>query len=227
MQVEIDLEAIFDTPLNIGTGTLAESIADKPLVKDANRSPLIPGSTLKGKVRHECERIIRVLIVPWPEDWDCKAPYPDQMCRDSNICPICRIFGAPWHPSPIIFENLTLEIAAKGPLRNWKQLHSIRGTDLRTGVGINRERGVAEDELLYSTETFCPHPALVYQGHIKGSLQERKEVALLLAGLRSVPALGGSRSRGLGWWHLELSVKLDGQSTPVDELLQEVGKWQR
>jgi len=308
MQVEIDLKAIFDTPLNIGTGTLAESIADKPLVKDANRRPLIPGSTLKGKVRHECERIIRAL-----KKWNCEAPYPDRMCKESKfmfswdevpgndeerlkevlaekyyidgvknakiekidakiiristnglsnslklndertevefeidndtiikfiakqennnlniysgICPICQIFGSPWHPSPIIFDNLTPEIMAKAPPRNWKQLHGIRATDLRTGVGINRERGVAEDELLYSTETFNPHPALVYQGCIKGSLQERKEVALLLAGLRSVPALGSSRSRGLGWWHLEISVKLDGQSIPVDELLQEVGKW--
>jgi len=225
MKVDIGLKAVFDTSFNIGTGMLAESFADKPLAKDANRRPMIPGSTLKGKVRHECERIIRALIIPWPEDWKCEAPDPKEMCKGLNICPICRIFGSPWHPSCIIFDNLTLEIIEKASPRNWKQLHSLRATDLRAGVGINRERGVAEDDLLYSTETFSPHPVLVYQGHIIGSLKERKEVALLLAGLRSVPAIGSSRSRGLGWWHLEISVKLDDQSIPVDELIQEVGKW--
>ena len=40
MKVDIDLKAIFDTPFNIGTGMLAESIADKPLAKDSSTAGL-------------------------------------------------------------------------------------------------------------------------------------------------------------------------------------------
>ena len=84
---------------------------------------------------------------------------------------------------------------------------------------------MAEEDLLYSTETYAPPPSLVYHGRIWGTLEERWEAGMLLAGLRSVSALGGARSRGLGWWRLEVVVCLDDQSASVDELLQELGRW--
>ncbi len=225
MQVEIELSATLETPFSIGTGAMADSVADKPLVKDAAGRPFIPGSSLKGQVRHKCERIIRALVVPWPGRWRCEAPYPDRMCRGPDLCPICRIFGSPWHPAPITFNNLTLTTIVEEPPRDWEQLRSVRATDIRLGVGINRSRNVTAEELLYSTETYVPPLALIYRGRIWGTLEERREVALLLAGLRSVVALGGGRSRGLGWWRLEIAVKLDGQPVSVYELLQELDQW--
>jgi hypothetical protein len=143
----------------------------------------------------------------------------------SAICPICRIFGAPWHPGFVTFDNLTLATVVEDPPRGWERLHSLRATDLRPGVGMDRKRGVAEEDLLYTAETYAPPPALVYRGCIWGSLEERREVALLLAGLRSIPALGGARSRGLGWWQAGVMVSLDGQPAAVDELLQELHQW--
>ena len=89
MQVEIELKVTFDTPFSIGTGAMADSVADKPLIKDAGRRPVIPGSSLKGKVRHECERIIRALITPWPDRWKCEAHDPDRMCKGPDFCPVC------------------------------------------------------------------------------------------------------------------------------------------
>lgn len=225
MQVEITLKVTFDSPFSIGTGAMADSVADKPLIKDARGCPVIPGSSLKGQVRHECERIIHALIPNFDQRWACRPPRPDDMCQDGSICPICRIFGSPWHPSPITFENLTLATAVEPPPRGWERLRGVRTTDLRPGVGIGRKRGVAKEDLLYSTETYAPPPALVYHGRIWGALEERREVALLLAGLRSVPAIGGVRSRGLGWWRLGVAVRLDGQLAAVDELLQELGQW--
>jgi len=191
---------------------------------------------LKGKVRHECERIARALIPNFEQCWPCHPPQPKDMCRgepstpdwQEAVCPICRIFGAPWHPAPITFTNLELTTTAGSPgPRGWDQLHSVRTTDLRTGVGINRRRGVAEERLLYATETYGPPLALLYRGRIWGTLEERREVALLLGGLRSITALGGARSQGLGWCQVEATVRLDNQPASVEELLQELDQWSR
>ena len=225
MEVKIDLKVTFDTHFSIGTGAMADSVADKPLIKDARGHPVIPGSSLKGQVRHECERIIWSLIPDFDSRWSCHPPSPQDMCKAEPVCPICRIFGSPWYPAPVTFDNLVLTTVSEKPPRDWKRLRSVQETDLRSGVGINRSRNVVAEELLYSTETYAPPPALVYQGRIWGRLEERHEGALLLAGLRSVSALGGARSRGLGWWRLEIVVKLDDRPIPIDELLQELNQW--
>jgi len=225
MHVEIDLKAMFDTPFSIGTGAMADSIADKPLVKDAGGRPVIPGSSLKGIVRHECERIIRSLIPAFDNLWSCHPPHAKNMCKADPLCPICRIFGSPWRAAPLTFDNLVLATESEKQSRTWKELRSVRETGIRFGVGINRSRKVVAEELLYSTETYAPPQALVYRGRIWGKLGERREVALLLAGLRSVSTLGGVRSRGLGWCQIEVIVALDGMAVPPDELLQELDQW--
>ncbi len=61
MRVEIDLQITFKTPFCIGSGAMADSLAKKPMLKDARRRPVLPGSTLKGRLRHECERVVRAL----------------------------------------------------------------------------------------------------------------------------------------------------------------------
>ena len=61
MRINVTLDALLASPLHIGSGARADSLADKPLVKDARGFPIIPGSSLRGKTRHACERIVRSL----------------------------------------------------------------------------------------------------------------------------------------------------------------------
>jgi len=204
---------------------MADSIADKPLVKDAGGRPIIPGSSLKGLVRHECERIIRSLIPTYDEQWACHPPLAQNMCKTNPLCPVCRVFGSPWQPAPVTFDNLVLTMESENPPRTWQNLSGVRRTELRFGVGVNRSRNVVAENLLFSTETYVPPQVLVYQGRIWGMLEERREVALLLAGLQSVSALGGDRSRGLGWCHIEVRVTLDDSPVLPNELLQELDQW--
>ncbi len=225
MQIEINLKVTLDTPFSIGTGAMADSITDKPLIKDADGRPIIPGSSFKGLVRHECERIVRSIIPTFDDQWGCRPPLAQNMCKTDPICPVCRIFGSPWYPCPITFDNLILAAEGETTFRKWKELLGIRKTNLRFGVGINRSRNVVTEDLLYSTETYAPPQALVYQGRIWGTLRERREVALLLAGLQSISAIGGERSRGLGWCQTEVAVTMDDQPVSPDELLQELDQW--
>jgi CRISPR/Cas system CSM-associated protein Csm3 (group 7 of RAMP superfamily) len=77
---EISLEslklcAVVETALCVGAGGSTGSLADKPIIRTAEGKLLIPASQLKGRVRHECEKIARGL------GWSvCDSPKPDRMC---------------------------------------------------------------------------------------------------------------------------------------------------
>lgn len=69
------LTAIIDTALSVGAGGSSGSLADKPIVRDAEANLLIPASQIKGRLRHECEKIARGL------GWAiCESPNPERMC---------------------------------------------------------------------------------------------------------------------------------------------------
>jgi CRISPR-associated RAMP protein (TIGR02581 family) len=202
------ITAIIDTALCIGAGGSSGSLADKPIVRNAEKNLLIPGSQLKGRLRHECEKIARGL------KWDiCCSPKPQSMCPqraglDGNFareeykiseddknhhCLICQIFGNPVLPSRIIFDDLICE-------ENPENLPEI----IRPGVTINRRRRTAEESKLYFLETSPPNTRLRFTGNIYLSNFPDYASPLILAGLRHINALGGSKSAGLGWLTWEL-----------------------
>jgi len=201
------ITAIIDTALCIGAGGSSGSLADKPIIRNAEGNLLIPASQLKGRLRHECEKIARGL------KWDiCYSPNPQNMCPqraglDGNFareeyevsnyqthhCLICQIFGNPVLSSRIIFDDLVYE-------EDPENLPEV----LRPGVTINRSRNTAEERKLYFLETSPANTKLRFTGNIYLSSVPNYGSALILAGLRHINALGGSKSAGLGWLHWEL-----------------------
>ncbi len=219
--VELEITLVFATPFNIGTGALAGTTAEKPMIKDAWRVPYVPGSALKGKLRHECERLVRTLT--GDENAVCRGPQAQGMCPNVRVtggspCPVCRIFGRPGVPASFVFTDLGLLPELRPSLNDRTALQ----TQSRYGVSLSRLRRVAKEDLLYTTEIWVREPeALTFRGWIEGWLADTSDlwqVALLLAGLRSLIALGGGRSRGLGWLRPPVStvVRLDGEETSVN-----------
>lgn len=209
MRVEIDLRVIFKTPFCIGSGAMADSLAHKPTLKDAHRLPVLPGSALKGRLRHECERIVRSLTND--DNAVCHGPLPENMCpldparldrSDREACPVCQVFGSPWLPSALRLGDLRWILAeelAEEPLP---------ATELRYGVSLRRARRVAEEDRLFTVETFAPTRRTTYVGQIVGHFPDDGSerywrVGLVLAGLQAITSLGSGRSRGLGWCQIE------------------------
>lgn len=224
------ITAIIDTALCIGAGGSSGSLADKPIVRNAEGNLLIPASQLKGRLRHECEKIARGL------KWNiCHSPNPQTMCPqraglDSNFdreeykiseidkthhCLICQIFGNPVLPSRIIFDDLICEEEAEN-------LPEI----IRPGVTINRRRHTAEESKLYFLETSPANIKLRFKGNIylsKSPFNNPDYIgALILGGLRHINALGGSKSAGLGWLNWELPA-LSVEQAAWDFLAKGVG----
>ena len=225
----IPLTAIIDTALCVGAGGSSGSQADKPILKTANGRLVIPASQLKGRLRHECEKLTRGL--GWPT---CESPVAQTMCpqrgldhaafqlndydlestfadgRKQHHCLICQIFGNPALPAKVEFSDLV----CTEPPENIPDV-------LRPGVTINRRRRTAEEKKLYFLETSPANAQLAFTGSITleaGSPNFTK--VLLVAGLKHIHALGGGKSTGLGWlqWQTPLFDESDIDQTTWDFL---------
>jgi CRISPR/Cas system CSM-associated protein Csm3 (group 7 of RAMP superfamily) len=203
----LSLTAIIDTALCVGAGGSSGSLADKPIIRNASGNLVIPASQLKGRLRHECEKIARGLKLPV-----CQSPKAETMCPqrvgiegnfaideyqidNRHHCIICQIFGNPSLPSRILFEDL---VCQEDP----DNLPEV----LRPGVTINRCHRTAEEKKLYLLETSPVNVQLSFRGnlYLLSDLPNYTQ-PLILAGLKHVHALGGSKSIGLGWLTWKLS----------------------
>jgi len=207
----INLTATIDSALCVGAGGSSGSLADKPIIRSADKKLLIPASHLKGRLRHECEKIARGL------EWSiCESPKAKTMCPhrkglegnfhreeyqvkgddDRDHCLICQIFGNPVLPSQVLFDDL---ICTEDP----ENLPEV----IRPGVTINRRRQTAEENKLYFLETSPANAQLQFQGkiHFLPNCPDFGK-ALIYASLQHIDALGGSKSSGLGWltWNIKL-----------------------
>ncbi len=223
--VKINLTAVIDTALCIGAGGSDGTLADKSIVRNAKGQLIIPASQLKGRLRHECEKIMRGL------GWEIfYAPTAEELCptqeQVSNEfisryeidkyrgyhCPISQIFGNPILPSHIIVDDLICELEKEALSETF-----------RPGVTINRRRKTAEEKKLFFLETSPPNSKLPFQGMIyllPGYPNYTKH--LILAGLRHIHALGGSKSAGLGWLHWQELEKIPQDDETWKQLLPEV-----
>ncbi len=195
------ITAIIDTALCIGDSGSSETGADKSTVKTSDGKLYIPASTLKGVWRHACET-----IAPSQGYTVCDSPRAENMCA-SNHCVICQIFGSPTLESRIFISDLKLDNDL-----------GTETTTIRSGVTINRNRKVAEDQRLYFTETSRPNAEFEFSGDVTiGRDITDKQVELLSAGLNYIHAIGSGKTRGLGW----LSIKQTG-SPPATQAVQSI-----
>jgi CRISPR/Cas system CSM-associated protein Csm3 (group 7 of RAMP superfamily) len=175
------------------------------------QEPLIPGSTLKGKIRNEYERVLASL-----GHTVCRSPRAETMCpHDPQVanppCPVCQIFGGSGLQSRLFFSDAVAK--ANGTMAPYL-------TRVQAGVALSRKRRTAEDERLYYTERGVE--GVVYEGTIDGYLDDgliKQQVALIMATIERLFAVGGSKSRGSGWINAKItSVIVDGKEMSEAEI---------
>jgi CRISPR/Cas system CSM-associated protein Csm3 (group 7 of RAMP superfamily) len=238
--VQIDLAITMYTPLCVGAAGSSGGLADKALLRDGWNRPIIPGSQLKGRLRHACERVAASMGAPI-----CAAPRAETMCPYApgqviarlarepldlaraegprHQCVVCALFGSPIYFSTLAFDDL----ASTPPGQKFPPQAPYEAFErLRPGVGLDRRRRTAQEEVLYLVET--TEAGARFTGAIRGrwlgtpAAEVRALVGLLIAGLRLATRWGGGSSRGLGWAEIAATVTLDGAQQNPDTLLQEV-----
>ncbi len=217
------------TALSVGSrASLMPAGSDLPVIKTPEGIPFIPGSSLKGVVRTYVERLLRTMdelrqthqgkrlwaCDPLDEKKRCvsgerkkellkqahedDARFTELIWQES--CTACRLFGSPWLASRVSFQDALL--ANRGSL--------LRLTEVRDGVGIDRDLGSAKSGIKYDFET-VPRGA-EFGLTIVVENAEAWEVGLLLLALEAMRKgelpVGGKTTRGPGWGELvDLSVR--------------------
>lgn len=176
------------TGLHIGGSDAFAAIGaiDSPVIKDSlTGSPMIPGSSLKGKMRTLLARKYNEIVSGKPDD---DAPE------------IKRLFGSSKNPiqvGKVLFSDTIMN--------NWDELKN-KGLDSKTEVkfenAISRTTGVANPRQIERVPRGVEFPlSLIYEITAKDTEDEiLKDMELLSDGLKllTYDYLGGSGSRGYG-----------------------------
>lgn len=187
--IEGTIEAL--TPIHIGSGRgeIGVEAIDLPILRAPDDTPYIPGSSLKGKVRSEAEKIARTTGLNV-----CTPPNVESMCgtlkkSEEELCIVCRIFGT---------AGKNISRASKVRFRDAYPESHIEKMLVRTGIAMDRERESVHGKALYTIEAVPRGTRFKFEIVAENLTDE--EFKLFKAALKSVTDtwLGGQSSRGFG-----------------------------
>lgn len=219
-----------DSPLRLSSGRASDS-TDAPFMKDRSGHVYIPGSSLRGAIRSELERMVAAAgssaglnaCTLFERDDSTEACLTSSRAKqdqlkeldeaaalsflETHLCDVCKLFG-----SPVYGSKLTIEDAyPASPDEAAKKLV------VRDGVGIDRDTGTAHATIKFDFEVLEKGPKFGFRMTVENlGAKDRKLVELLLAVLLGGLYVGGKRSAGLGRVRLEGQCKVFGFSSPEE-----------
>lgn len=207
---------VFETAWRIGTGREGQT-SDLGVLLDAAGQPLLPGSSIKGKLRSTCESLTSALNltacmlnseasgVNCPSDVHWYSRHRESYRQASragvqqqldwirrNTCDVCKLFGSPVQAARLRCSDGILDNPAAAAVR------------VRDGVVLDRDSHTAVDGLKYDYETVAAGTAFRVCFDLDNPTST--DEALFGASLFEWAAgssLGGFTSRGLGRFRLE------------------------
>lgn len=215
---------VFDTAWRIGTGKEGITSSDLGVLLDPVGKPVLPGSSLKGRLRGTCEGLAHALgmsacflnvqasgisCVSDIEYYrDAKEGHttavrsgdPQNLLTwiDENTCGVCKLFGSPVRAARLRCADGTLET------------HDAAVVQVRDGVVLDRDSHTAVPGLKYDYEVLPAQTSFRIRFDLDNATDA--DEALFGAALFEWSAgssIGGFTSRGLGRFHLE-DVKVFG-----------------
>lgn len=193
--------------LHIGNGFGHLGMIDKTTIKDHDEIVIIPGSTIKGKLRSICKKICLSLENEFGRV--CAGKDSLAICKTSldMACIICRLFGSAYNEGKLIFKDACLSPDDKERIRVLKEIGPFASvqSELRSGNRISRHLRTSFPKQLFVSES-CPCE-LSFEGKMYSrEALSGEEKKLLLWGAKSLLQIGGQKGRG----HGRVSVIIEG-----------------
>ncbi len=192
----------FHSPFHI-TGEQTQLWIDRVLVLDWNeyKNPIIPATTIKGWLRERAESILRSIGLSV-----CDGSTSSTIC---GTCLICKVFGHPHKKSCLRFYDAKLSQCFR---------------DIRMNASLSRYRKNSYEEHLFSIDLGWQKQ---WECKVHGFFDTQNEaieaVALLWIGSTMSFAIGGARSRGLGWLKVKkFQAKIDGENISQNMIFQKI-----
>ena len=176
-------EIAAETPLHVGRGRGEKDLgeADLPILKFPDERIYIPGSTLKGCLRSEVERILtqlgfRVCIYKQRREIS-----PTYECNSENPCVSCEIFGSTRMGSRIIVRDA---------------VSKEKNSSFRKGVALLRDTKTVDPKGPFEIEFAAP--GTIFDMEIIIENPQKWMLGVIFTAMESLPAVGGQTSRGMG-----------------------------
>ncbi len=211
------------SPLHIGTGEMREVRDTKDpnelrkvatIIRDYRGKPFIPGSSLRGVMRHWLLHVLQGLGSDWgamPDRTDLLAKPQSQQIEAirTQFSWLELLFGTTMNAGKIeVWDSECITHRIEGPgdaLLGWDP---DRLTYVDTSVAIDPETGTAMDKLLYKADVVPP--GVRFRMTLTGQNLSDEEIGLVLLALKGFnstiyPIQVGARSgRGYGRMRFEL-----------------------
>ena len=251
-KIRLTASLVFDTAWRIGSGKEGQTMSNLGVMIDSKGQPILPGSSLKGKLRSTCEVLSHALglsacmLNHAASGVNCtsdinyysrvlRQAYQDALQEgletrlkwiDDNTCDVCKLFGSAGQTSRLWLSD--------GKLKEWASVMQVRD-----GVVIDRDSQTAVDNLKYDYEVVPPDSRF----ELCIDLENPTDLDLALLGAAlfewcAGSSIGGFTSRGLGRFHLK-DVKLSGvdmsdseqrlkflTATEVEARFNDLGDWE-
>jgi len=189
----------FEAPASVFTGLGVAGLVDRTVLRSADGLPVIPGSSVKGRLRFFAERLLRSGLSP--EGCSFHLPNGPQCKSLKNACTVCRVFGNPSIPA-------LLRVGPASPAAPWdhllrEMLKADRNpvvhadVEVRPGLALSRVRRTALGDHLFFDEAV---PAsITFSGLLRldAEVSEAEEL-FLIGAARAVDALGARKGAGRG-----------------------------
>ncbi len=208
---------------HVGSG-YQSVVADRLLQRLPDGAPFVPGSQIKGVLRHQCERLALALglkvVNPHAgikQDERSLVEYFTPLEKSDLM--VDRLFGSRYQGECLFVTNAV-------PVSSEESMSSVQAR-----TAIDRVTGTVMEQHLFTTELTegdvnsqgkirARHPAGVLTQYEDGFPHEYD---LLVAALLSLDALGGDKSLGLGRCEIQLepeSLYWNGQRISLDKVFQ-------
>ena len=212
-KLKIDMKVFFSNRWHIGSG-IGSPVVDRLTIKDPMRQPYIPGSTLKGVVRHVCEKLAQALKFETTDPHD-----------ETNIASFCsaektpyvvdRLFGSRFEGEKLFFRDAVIK----------EEFYPPSYTSVIARTCIDRVTGTAKEKALFNTEYIekIPLSATITGIHSQLTVENDSfpiEYSLLVAALKCCIAIGGDKSTGKGALDIFIeNICYNGRDVSTDNAL--------
>ena len=191
-KINIKLSIKFKSKWHTGSGE-GNLMVDRLIRRDSRNWPFIPGSTLKGVIRENCEKLSRTLNFHSPLDPHKK----DFLTFEKLKSPVDRLFLNSFKDSQLFFRDARLVNAPYNVILNQSRICKYRT------IGTSKENHLFTSE--YATSGYSD--PMIFKTEIDGFHENLLSISdnelpyaycLLIAAIMNTDRIGGDKSVGCG-----------------------------
>ena len=244
--IRITYTITFNSPFHPGTG-LRRGLIDRAIARDAYGYVYIPGSTIKGVLRENCERLAVTPLFRADSLSLIQSPHTEHLRPFAKTPTLVeRIFGSRFREGTVYFDDAIMSENPKNALgkeffrgrgsgpenstkSNIEQRFKSWQVAVRTQNMISRQTGTAVENALFKSEYGLQD--LEFSGKIYGAIEGAEirdtrlsdALVLFVAGFRFFDKIGGNKSVGMGRFAFNIpdsKIQVDDIEKTFEEVIE-------